>query len=166
MRRLFPVLFGLLAAGLTGCGPKEVTPLQRKQGASLASEASFALTLRDYARAEKLMSQAVEACPDNADYWLALGSARRRLDRRGDAKDAYGQALKAARAVAKRHPDESAPVLQQVYVLALLGQADDARATLEQARRDLPNDRSLRRFAENRELDRMLADPDFKQLAP
>ena len=51
-------------------------------------------------------------------------------------------------------------------MLALLGQADDARATLEQARRDLPNDRSLRRFAENRELDRMLADPDFKQLAP
>ncbi len=53
-RRRARLLLGLLALGLAGCGPREVTPLQRKQGASLASEAVFAVSIRDYPRAEGL----------------------------------------------------------------------------------------------------------------
>ena len=162
---LSAVLLGLAVLLFAGCGPKAVTPLQRKQAASLVSEANFAVTLRDFPRAEGLLSQAVGICPDTPEYWMTLGTVRRKLDNRSGAKTAYEQALKAARASAKRMPENSQPLLQQIYVLALLGQGDDARATLEKARREHPSDRALRLFAEGNELDRMLADPTFKELA-
>ncbi|MBS0663727.1 MAG: hypothetical protein JSR48_10725 [Verrucomicrobia bacterium] len=156
----------LVAAGLAGCSPKEITPLERKQGASYASEAAFAANLRDFARAEGLLAQAVAVCPDTTEYWISLGTARRKLDNRSGARDAFKSALKAARAVQRRLPDNSQAVIQEVYLLALLGKDDDARSTLEKARRDHPDDRTIRLFLENKELDRLLADPGFKDLKP
>ena len=67
----------LLAAG---CKPKTkaITSLERKEAANLVSEARFAITLRDDARAEGLLAQAAQLCPDTGDYWLNLGMTRRR----------------------------------------------------------------------------------------
>jgi tetratricopeptide (TPR) repeat protein len=158
-------MLGLTTALFAGCAPKEITALQRKQGASLVSEASFAMTLRDYPRAEGLLVQAVAACPDNSDYWLSLGTVRRRMDNRAGARESLEQALQTGRARYKREPQNSQLLLQQVYVLALLGRVDEARATLAQARKDHPDDRNIRVFAENGELDRILADPGFRELA-
>lgn len=165
MRRLLPILLSLSVGFLAGCAPKEVTPLQRKQGANFVSEAQFAVTLRDYPRAEGLLAQAVAACPDNGDYWLSLGTVRRKLENRPGAKTAFEGALKASRDAYKRDNRNAQLLLQQVYILALLGRADDAREALDDARKNNPDNRNIRAFVEGKELDRLLADPGFKDLA-
>jgi tetratricopeptide (TPR) repeat protein len=152
--------------GLAGCGRKtEVTPLQRKTAANLVSEAQFAMTLRDYARAEALYAKAAEACPDTGDYWLNLGATRMRLSNRAGAKTAYARAAGAFRDAYERVPKQPELVLQQVHALALLGQTDDARAALEKARKKHPDNRAIRVFAENGQLEQLLRDPAFKELA-
>ncbi len=158
-------LLGLSAVLTAGCGRKEVTSLQRKQAASLVSEADFALTLRDNARAETLLTQAVAACPDTPDYWLKLGSVRRRLDNRAGAKAAYEELLDLAKANYKRDAKNTQSLLQQIYALALLGRMDDARAVLEKARKNHPDDRNIRKFVEDGSLDRLPDDPAFKDMA-
>ncbi|MFI5358128.1 MAG: tetratricopeptide repeat protein [Opitutales bacterium] len=164
-RRWFLLLLGLVAGFTAGCGRKEVTSLQRKQAANLVSEAEFAVNLRDYARAEGLLAQAVAVCPDTPEYWLNLGSVRRRLGNRAGAKDAYEQMLGLARDNYRRNAKDPEPLLQQVYVLALLGRMDEARAALEKAQKDHPDDRSIRAFVESRQLDRLPEDPNFKAIA-
>ena len=161
------VLLLLLACCVAGCSKKkEITPLNRKQGAALASEASFAISVRDFARAEGLLAQATEVCPDNPDYWVGLGTARRKQDNRAGAKEAFQTALNASRDIYKRDSKNSQSLLQQVYLLALLGKIDDARDTLEKARKNHPDDRNVRAFVEGKQLDRLLADPAFKDLSP
>ncbi|PTX90752.1 tetratricopeptide repeat protein [Opitutus sp. ER46] len=150
---------------LPGCAKKEITPLQRKQATQLVSEAQFAATLRDFARAEGLLAQAVELCPDEGDTWVNLGSARLRLNQRDGAKAAYKSALEAFKAAAKKDKTDPAPALQQVYVLALLGQIDDARALLEKLPARYEGNREVKAFIEEKRLDEILANPRFKQSA-
>jgi len=165
MRRL-PFILLLLTAALTaGCGRKEIPTLQRKEAANLVSEAQFALTLRDYARAEPLLAKAAALCPDTPEYWQSLGAVRRRLNNRPGAKDAYEQMLKAARAQYKADAKKTDALLLQVYALALLGRTDDARAALAKALKSNPDDRTLGAFADGKQFDRILADPTFKELA-
>jgi tetratricopeptide (TPR) repeat protein len=166
LRRVTLILLGLWAAFLTGCGRKEITSLQRKEGASLVSEANFAVSLRDYPRAETLFAQAVVACPDTTDYWIGLGTVRRKQDNRAGAKTAFEEALKASRDATKRAGLNGQLRLQQVYLQALLGRMDEARDTLSRARKDLPDNRDIRAFVEGNELDRILADPGFKDMMP
>lgn len=153
---------------LAGCGPKssKVTPNQRKEAAALVSEAEFALSVRDAARAEGLMEKAVALCPDTGDYWLSLGQLRVRGGNRSGAKAAYQAALKAYEYDASANPRMYTPaVLRQVYVLALLGRTDDARAVLAKAQKIRPDDRDLRAFADNKQLDQMLTTAAFKEVA-
>jgi tetratricopeptide (TPR) repeat protein len=162
-RLIFLVLLPVVLLG--GCSRKEVTELERKQAAALASEADLAVNLRDYTRAEGLLAQAVALCPDAGNYWLSLGMTRRKLDNRAGAKKAYEQALDLTRDAYKRNRQDPQPLLQQVYLLALLGRVDDARDTQEKAQKDHPNDRNVHIFVENRQLDRLTADPGFKAMA-
>lgn len=150
---------------LPGCGKKEISPLQRKQAANFVSEAEFAVTMRDFARAEALYVQATNLCPDTGAYWISLGTCRVRLGQREPARSAYQQALKAFESAASENKSDSEPALQQVYVLALLGRVDDARTLLAKLPARYPNDRNVRGFVEDKRLDRMVDDPQFKQLA-
>ena len=169
------VKFGILALGvaalaawsLAGCRfhSREITSLDRKEAASLASEGRFAATLKEWPRAEGLFAQAAEKCPDTGEYWVSLGIARVSLGKRSEAKDAYVSAVSAYEDAAKAAPASTQPILQKIYVLALLGRVDEARLVLEKERGRLPEDRDLRMFAESRELDRLLADPGFRQIA-
>lgn len=166
MKRLLP--FSLVALVLlAACKPRvrEATPLQQKQAANLVSEAQFALGLRDYARAEPLYAQATDLVPAEPNYWVSLGSARVHLGNKAGAKKAYEGALDAVDAAIAKDGKASEPRLQRVYVLALLGRADDARSALAKAQRDLPDDRAIRGFAESKQLDQLLADPGFKAIA-
>ena len=159
-------LVSLALVVLTGCSRhKEITSLQRKEAANLVSEAQFAITLRDYARAEPLLAKAVVLCPDTAEYWLNLGTVRRRLDNRQGAREAYEQMLDLSRDAYQRDAKNSGALAQQLYILALLGRMDDARSTLEKARKNHPDDRAIRAFVEGRQLDRLVDDPTFKELA-
>lgn len=164
-RSLVWALLGVAAALLGACGRPQVTTLQRKEAAHLASEAQFAVTLRDYARAEPLLAKAVAICPDTPEYWLTLGTVRRRMDNRSGAKSAYERALDTSRDAYDRDPKNSEPLLQQVYVLALLGRMDDARDALAKAQKKHPDDRTVRAFVESRQLEHLADDPSFKELA-
>jgi tetratricopeptide (TPR) repeat protein len=154
----------LLAAG---CKPKTkvITSLERKEAANLVSEARFAITLRDYARAEGLLAQAAQLCPDTGDYWLNLGMTRRRLKDTPGTKAAYQSALKAYREASVKTPKDAEPMLRQVYVLALLGKADEAKALLEQVKKTQGDDAEVKAFVDSRQLEQILADPKFKEIA-
>ena len=147
-----------------GCSKKEITSLERKQAAALVSEAQFATTMRDFARAETLLAQATSLCPDTGAYWLQLGASRIKLGQREPARAAYKGALKAFEDTAKKQKEPEA-ALQQVYVLALLGRVDDARALQEKLVSRYPDSRDVKIFVEEKRLDRILADPGFKQMA-
>lgn len=163
------LVLAVAVAFAAGCGKakekkKEITSLQRKEAATLASEAQFAVQLRDHARAEGLLAKAVELCPDDGIYWVNLGSARIRLGNKSGAKDAYVGAEKALRDAAEEKKTDAEPWLQRVYVLALLGRADEARSVLKEAAQKFPDNRNVRAFVDG-QFDRMLADPKFKELA-
>jgi len=166
MRRWFLSLLGLAAGFTAGCSRhKEITSLERKQAASDVSEAEFALNLRDYVRAEGLLTQAVAICPDTPEYWLNLGSVRRRLGNRDGAKAAYEQMLDVVRDLYRHDKTDPGPLLQQIYVLALLSRMDEARAVLEQAQKEHPDDGNVRAFVEGHQLERFQTDPTFKASA-
>jgi tetratricopeptide (TPR) repeat protein len=164
--RVTVVLLGWAMLFSSGCKPKpaEISSLQRKQGANFVSEAEFAVTLRDFARAEDLYRQATEACPDNGEYWLNLGGCRRRLEKRTEAKKAYESALAAYRDAYALDAHDPVALIQQVYVLALLGRTDAARAVLAKARSAHADDARVRNLTDAA-FDQMLADPNFKALA-
>eukprot|EP01031_Cornospumella_fuschlensis_P048113 gene48113-58932_t len=91
------ILGALLILIAAGCKPKaaDITSLQRKEAANLVSEAQFAMSIRDYARAEGLLTKATALEFDNGNYWISLGSMRVRLGQRPAAKAAYESALHA-----------------------------------------------------------------------
>jgi tetratricopeptide (TPR) repeat protein len=161
-------LIVLLAVGLAlgGCARrKQITELQRKQAAQLASEADFAMTLRDWARAESVLAKAVDISPDAGAYWVTLGTTRIRLGKRDAARTAYKRALDAYEGDAAATKTDVDPWLQQVYVLALLGRVNDGRALLEKVAKKFPGNRDVRAFIERKQYDQMLADPGFKEMA-
>lgn len=166
--KLLPLVVVTFALVLvSGCKPKprDIPPLQRKQAANMVSEGQFALTLRDFARAEPLFEKAAKLCPDVGDYWVNLGVVRRRQGNKAGAKAAYEQARTAYRDAYAIDPKQTEAVLQEVYVLALLGQVDEARAAIEKAAKRQPDNRSIRTFLENRQLERIVEDAGFKEIA-
>lgn len=167
MKRNVVLFITAVVLATTGCKPKpvEISPLSRKQAASLVSEAQFAITLRDHARAEPLFEEATRLCPDDGEYWLGLGVTRRRLNNLPGAKAAYEKARSAFRDAYERDTTRTEPLVQEVYLLALLGRIDDATATFAKARKKDPADVRLRVFEENKQLERMIAEPLFKELA-
>jgi Flp pilus assembly protein TadD len=157
-----------VALALTaGCKPKpkDIPARVRTEASHAASEAQFAVSLRDYARAEPLFEQAAKLCPDTGDYWVSLGVCRRRLGNKSGAKSAYEKGLSAFRDAAELDAKIPEPMLQQVYVLALLGRVDDARKTLEKAAKANPNNTTLRAFVNRKQLDRILEDSSYKDIA-
>ena len=155
----------LIFGGGCGGGKKPITELQRKEAAHLAAEAQFALTMRDYARAEAALAKAAAECPDTGTYWISLGGARMRLGNRAGAKSAYQAGLKAYEIEAGQNPTLAEPWLKQIYVMALLGRLDEGRKLIEVTAKRFPGDRGVRLFVEEKQFDQMLADLGFKQEA-
>jgi tetratricopeptide (TPR) repeat protein len=158
------VLFVTACLFLAGCKPSgksgnAITELQRKEAAHAESEAQFAVTMRQWDRAEPLYAKAAQLCPDTGVFWVGLGLVRVRLGKHAAAKDAYQNAVKAYAAEAEKRKDDAELWLKQAEILALLGRATEGRAILEKAAKQFPNDRTVRPFAEK--YDRMIADPNF-----
>jgi tetratricopeptide (TPR) repeat protein len=143
--------------------PKDVPKLVAAEAANLASDASFALQIRDYARAEKSLASAVELRPDIPDWWLSLGSARKRQGKIGDARSAYKKAL----ALYEKRYAATADVAnlqQQLIMLVLLGREDEARKLLERSRQKQPDQPVLKGLSEGKIVDQLLRDPNIQQL--
>lgn len=153
-----------------GCGPVKkahVTEIERKEAAHYASEAQFALTLRDYPRAEASLARATALVQDDGRLWVNLGVVRVRLGNRDGAKRAYESALKAYEAefhnqLSQTDPE---PLLREAYVLALLGRKADALKLVNKAAALFPDHRAVKRFIEEKELERLVGDPSFKEMA-
>src|SRR5688572_8583774 len=161
--RIGIVLLAVLGLGLaSGCAPrKEVTERDRKEAAYLASEAQFAVTVHEWARAEGLLAKAVKVAP-TGDYWLSLGATRLRLKNRAGAKEAYQAALKAYAFDAARKTTVPEPWVKQAYVLALLGRHDESRAIIEKAAKLFPKDGKIRALTDAKEFEKMISSQNFK----
>lgn len=156
----------VLLLGL-GCGRKKpkITPLQRTKAAALVSEAEFATSIRDLPRAEKLYREAAQLCPDDGSYWLGLGVTCRKAGKSADARKAYERALQTYEDAYDDNPKDASLLMRQMYVDALLGRIDDAKAVLKRARKEHPTNAQVANF-DDANLTRMLADPTFKAMAP
>jgi tetratricopeptide (TPR) repeat protein len=167
MKLLYPcIVLAVAVLASFGCAKKkEVSTIDRKKAESWVSEAQFALTIRDYPRAEGLYVQATAACPDDGGYWVGLGTTRARQGQRDGARAAYQSALRVYEAKLGNSKTDSEAALQQVYVLALLGRVDEARSLQTKLQARFPDNREVRLFVENKQLDRMLTDPRFKEIA-
>lgn len=144
---------------------KPVTDRDRKEAVLLASEAQFAAgSLRDWARAEGLLSKAAELTRE-PEYCMALASARLRLNNRSGAKEAYEQARRGFEDAAARDATKVEPWLSQVTVLVLLGRIDDGRAVLNKAAKRFPNDSRIKALQEPKNFEQMLNDPKLKENA-
>ncbi len=167
MNRLAVFLLGF-ALLLAGCKPavksKDITPLQRKQAASFDSEADFAATMKDLPRAEGLYKQATELCPDMPLYWENLGMTQRKMGNPKGARAAYGEALTLYGEHYRREKNPE-DVLQQAWLLALLGRDDEAAKLLQKARASHPNDTRVRQAAEPKWLETLHSNPAFKAIA-
>ena len=156
----------LVLALAPGCGQKrkEITERDRKEAALLASEAQFAINVRDWARAEASFAKATALVPD-ADLWLGLGAARIRQGNRDGAKQAYLSAIKAFEDEMARDESGSDPWLRQSNVYSLLGRHDDARAVLTKAAKRFPTDKRVLGLLDPAQYQKMIAAPAFKEIA-
>jgi Flp pilus assembly protein TadD len=162
--RLALVLAGAVA--LAGCGAKQISSIDRKEAANVISEAQFAVTLKDWSRAEGLYAKAAGLCPDEGETWIGLGVVRMRLHNPSGARDAYKSALSAYADEVKRDPTNTIPVIRRASVLVILGRADEARAMVDKALAGNPGDRRLRNFVEMKGVDKIAADPGLKEVSP
>jgi tetratricopeptide (TPR) repeat protein len=155
-----------LALAISGCGPTGKVPSERerREAAQLASEAQFAVNLKDWSRAEKLYVQATSLHADGA-YYLGLGAVRIRQGDRAGAKQAYESAIKSCEFDARQSPKDPEPWIRHAYLLAMLGRIDDGRALLEKAEKKFPDNRRLRTFRESRQFETMINSPGFKESA-
>ena len=167
MKGFSALLVGLVLLAGAGCKPKakNIPPLQRKEAASLVSEAQFAVVMRDFARAEPLYVKATKLCPDAGDYWLALGITRRRMSNKAGTKAAYERARTAFQDAYEIDRTQVDALLQELYVLCLLGRADEARVTFAKAQKKDPTNPRLRSFQESKQIDQLTQDSAFKELA-
>ncbi len=154
------------ALTLTGCREREITATERTQAAADVSEAEFAVTIKEYDRAEGLFAAAAKLAPDTGNIWVNLAVVRMRLHRSSDARDAYKSALKAYRQAFKHDPSDTTPILREAYVLTILGKGDDARSLINDMRAKYPNDRTLQAFIDQKGMERMERDPALKEIAP
>lgn len=161
-----PALILAAALALAGCRPKEITSLERKEAASDVSEAEFAVTMREWSRAEGLYAHAAGLCPDEGDVWANLGAVRMRLHDPSGARSAYKSALSAFAADCRRDPLNSTSVIRRASMLVLLGRPDEARNVVSDAAARNPDDRRLRAFVEDRALEKMISDPALKEISP
>jgi Flp pilus assembly protein TadD len=164
--KIRPALVLAAALVLAGCRQRVPTAHERAEAANDVSEANFALTLKDWGRAEGLYAKATQLCPDEGDAWVSLGIVRMRMHNSGGARSAYKSALSAYKDNLKGDPANTLFVIRRAYVLVLLGRADEARSAIADGRSRYPEDRRLRTFVEAKGLEKMMADPGLKDLMP
>lgn len=159
----------VLAVAVSGCKgkekAKEVSGSNRAQAEQNFSEAEFAIQIRDHARAEALLARAVELVPEDPNYWLHLGGARKRLGEIEGARKAYKKAQDLVHAAYERDKTAPDPLFAEMEILILLGKPEDARRVYDQAARDHKDDPGMKRFVENRMFDTLLTAPGLKELA-
>lgn len=130
----------------------------------LINEAQFAMSVREYSRAEELIRRSIKLNEDMPEYWVSLGMALRRQDKNDEARKAYKQALElhADRFKETKRPEELG---QQAFVLGLLGKVDDATKLMEKGLKEFPDSDLMKRMAAPTGLQSTFKTEKFKELA-
>jgi len=152
-----------LLAGACKEKPKEVSRSVAAAAASAASEAEFAIQIRDYTRAEEQLRRALEMRPEIADWWLELGQVYKRQAKVAEARKAYERALQAYQAEYRRGEDP-VDLLQQIYVQVLLGRESEARKTLDNVAKKHGTHPEVSHFQEEKMLEHWLRAPDVQAM--
>jgi len=142
---LIPVL---ALALFTSCAraPHNATASRPQQ---LANESAAAFNAKDYAKAQTLAAEATSIDPQFAEAWVGYGIASLRLGQSDHARQAYERALSLHQARHRQNPSDANQVLQQIFLLTLLGRPTEAETLLKQARTDYPNDQTIAKLAED-----------------
>lgn len=151
---------------LAGCGqaPRQVSERDLKEAAALSSEAQFAMSVSEWARAEAALLKAVKITPE-AVFYHNLGIARARQKNRAGAKEAYQSAIDACDRWAAAKKTEPEPLLKKIQLLALIGRPADARALQQKVEKEFAADPAVRAFVEGKALDAFMASSSFKENA-
>ncbi len=146
--KITPLLPVLAVALLTSCAqaPYDVAAPNPQQ---LASESAAALNTKDYAKAQTLAEQATSVDPQFAEAWVGYGMASVRLGQTDRAREAYEQALSLHQARHQQNPSDANQVVQQIFLLTLLGRPAEAETLLKQAQADYPSDQQIANLAKN-----------------
>jgi Flp pilus assembly protein TadD len=115
----------------------------------LASESATALNAKDYTKAQTLARQATSIDPKFAEAWVGYGMASVRLGQTDPARAAYEQALSLHQARHLQNPSDANQVVQQIFLLTLLGRQAEAETLLKQAHADYLSDQTLTKLAED-----------------
>lgn len=166
MRKWIVVGTAALALMAGGCKdkPKEVSVAARAEAAQHASEADFAVQVREYERAEGLFAKATELDAPEPRYWLQLGAVRKRLGNTSGARAAYEQARRVLQTAYKKDKKSPGPLFAQMEVCLLLGQPDEAKKVYDRLLHDHPDDRDVKNFAEKKMFEQLLVDQNLKAM--
>jgi Flp pilus assembly protein TadD len=115
----------------------------------LASQSASALNAKDYSQAQSFAAQATNIDPQFAEGWVACGMASVQLGQIDRARDAYEHALALHESRHRQNPSNPDQVVQQIFVLSLLGRSDEADAMLKQAQKDYPKDQQITTLAQD-----------------
>jgi len=150
----------------TGCSKKieEVSTAVKAETAMLISEAQFASSIREHARAEELIERAIKLREDVPEYWVSLGMARRQQDDKSGARKAYEKALGIHAANYKKTKDPE-QVGHQAFVLGLLGRSEEGLKLLAKGIKEHPENTELKKMSEPRGLPNTFKSSRFKELA-
>lgn len=146
--KITPLMPVLAVALLTSCAPAphDVAAPNPRQ---LASESAAALHTKDYAKAQTLAGQATSIDPKFAEAWVSYGMASVRLGQTDQARAAYERALSLHQARHLQNPSDANQVVQQIFLLTLLGRSAEAETLLKQAHIDYPSDQQITKAAED-----------------
>ncbi|HEY1794125.1 MAG TPA: tetratricopeptide repeat protein [Opitutaceae bacterium] len=161
-------LFLAAAAVLaSGCHKNRVvTAHDREEAANLVSDAEFAVTIKDFPRAEDSYRKAAGFTPDDGEIWIRLGIVRLDLHDISGARKAYKRAVSAFQDDFGKDHTRRVSAMRAAMVLVLLGRPDEARAYAAKCADQAPGDQDLRRFVDQKGVDRILADPEMKKITP
>lgn len=176
--RRLGVAGGLLLVlwALAGCGrndtakkqepgePKAVSKRVAAEAENHASDAAFAVQIKDFSRAADSLAKAVKLRDDIPDWWFSLGTLHKKLGQNGEAKSAYKRAL-GLHEDRYESTNDPADIIAQIYVLMVLDREKDARSLLEKGRRRLADHPQLREFESQKGIDALRRIPRSRIIA-
>jgi Flp pilus assembly protein TadD len=129
-------------AFLASCMPAAHTNVASRSR-QLAGESAAAFNAKDYVKAQTLAAEAAGIDPQFAEAWVGYGMASVRLGQTDHARQAFERALLLHQARHRQNPSDANQVVQQIFLLTLLGWPAEAETLLKQARADYPNDQTI-----------------------
>ena len=159
------IIAALIASFFAGCSksPKQpvvpassVVPVSSIPSAvadskprQLAIDSAAAFNSKDYTNAQALAAEATKIDPQFAEAWVGYGMASVRLGQTDQAREAYERALSLHQAHHLQNPSDANQVVQQIFLLTLLGRPTESETLLKQAHTDYPSDQTITKLAED-----------------